>query len=443
MQQLKVIWQEGMLLRPQHFQQNDRYHAEQLQTRTRRLGEPAWGFFDLTLDNQFLAMGKIVISQASGILPDGTLFDLGAEGEPLALDVPANTRDSAVWLALPLTSGQRLESRPLDQDDIVARYLSVDSEMADSHAGFGEPGIVSCGRPDFRLLLEDHPRLNAYVRLQVCQLLETAPDGSLELDTAFTPSVIQVRAAESLLAGLKEVSTLLAHRGEVLSQRLRQAGSLGTAEIGDFLLLQLVNRHETVLRHCLDYEQLHPRSLFRELLALHGELATFAAADKRPDLNLNYRHADQTGSFAPLFQALRQALSMVLEQHALHLPLQQRQYGIQVAPLQDHGLLANASFVLIARAECSTEELRQRLPAHLKVGPVERIRQLVNLHLPGLTLKPLAVAPRQLPFHADRTYFVLELTAADIAQLEQSGGFAFHVSGTFPGLDLAFWAIRS
>lgn len=443
MQQLKVIWQEGMLLRPQHFQQNDRYHAQQLQTRTCRLGEPAWGFFELTLDRQFLAMGKVVVSQASGILPDGTLFELGTDGEPLALEVPADTRDSAVWLALPLTSGQRLESRPLEQDDVIARYLSVDSEIADSHAGFGEPGAVTCGRPDFRLLLDEHPRLDAYVRLQVCQLLEVAPDGSLELDTAFTPSVIQVRAAESLLAGLKEVASLLAHRGEVLSQRLRQAGGLGTAEIGDFLLLQLVNRHEAVLRHCLDYEQLHPRSLFRELLALHGELATFAAADKRPGLDLNYRHADQAGSFAPLFQALRQALSMVLEQHALHLPLQQRQYGIQVAPLQDHGLLATASFVLIVGAECSTEELRQRLPAHLKVGPVERIRQLVNLHLPGLALKPLPVAPRQLPFHADKAYFALELTATDIAQLEQSGGFAFHVSGAFPGLDVAFWAIRS
>ena len=231
MQQLKVIWQEGMLLRPQHFQQNDRYHAQQLQIRTRRLGEPAWGFFELTLDRQFFAMGKVVVSQASGILPDGTLFELGADGEPLALDVPANTRDSAVWLALPLTSGQRLESRPVDQDDVIARYLSVDSEIADSHAGFGERGAVTCGRPDFRLLLDSHPRLDAYVRLQVCQLLETAPDGSLELDTAFTPSVIQVRAAEPLLAGLKEVASLLAHRGEVLSQRLRQAGSLGTAEI--------------------------------------------------------------------------------------------------------------------------------------------------------------------------------------------------------------------
>jgi type VI secretion system protein ImpJ len=134
---------------------------------------------------------------------------------------------------------------------------------------------------------------------------------------------------------------------------------------------------------------------------------------------------------------------MVLEQHAIELPLQQRQYGIQVAPLQDHKLLSSSAFVLAASAQCDSEELRNRLPAHLKVGPVERIRQLVNLHLPGIKVKPLAVAPRQIPFHSGKSYFALELTSEEQAQLESSGGFAFHVSGEFSGLELKFWAIRN
>ena len=33
----KVIWQEGMLLRPQHFQQSDRYYDAQLKLRTQKL----------------------------------------------------------------------------------------------------------------------------------------------------------------------------------------------------------------------------------------------------------------------------------------------------------------------------------------------------------------------------------------------------------------------
>lgn len=74
----KVIWQEGMLLRPQHFQHNDRYYDHQMKTRTQLLGGYTWGFLNLEIDLQFLNMGKLVISEASGILPDGSLFELVA-----------------------------------------------------------------------------------------------------------------------------------------------------------------------------------------------------------------------------------------------------------------------------------------------------------------------------------------------------------------------------
>ena len=32
--------------------------------------------------------------------------------------------------------------------------------------------------------------------------------------------------------------------------------------------------------------------------------------------------------------------------------------------------------------------------------------------------------------------------AVQIGEMELSGGFAFYVSGTFPGLQLQFWAIK-
>ena len=74
---------------------------------------------------------------------------------------------------------------------------------------------------------------------------------------------------------------------------------------------------------------------------------------------------------------------------------------------------------------------------------MERIRDLVNLHLPGIKVKPLPVAPRQIAFHANKTYFILELSSEELAQLRHSGGFAFHVSGELAELELNFWAIRN
>ncbi|SKB10616.1 type VI secretion system protein ImpJ [Pseudomonas extremaustralis] len=439
----KVIWQEGMLLRPQHFQHNDRYYDHQMKKRTQLLGGYSWGFLRLEIDLQYLKMGKLVISQAAGILPDGSLFELGGNTEPLALDVPPNTGHAPIYLALPLVTGNHIEARRMEQSDVLARYIAYDAEVADSNAGDDCSSQVSCARPDFKMLLGEQQTDQAYVKLKICEVLDTTPDGAISLDPDYVPTYIQTHASSYLLSCLKEVITLLGNRGESIAERIRSNGKVGGAEVGDFMMLQLINRTELLLRHYLDLEQVHPEALYRELLTLLGDLATFSSDTKRPRLESRYQHSDQGASFRKLMEAIRQVLSMVLEQHAIELILQARQYGIIVSPLHDHKLLGSASFVLAVSANCDSEELRQRLPAHLKVAPVERIRQLVNLHLPGFKIKPLPVAPRQIAFHANKTYFILELSSDDLAQLERSGGFAFHVSGEFSEIELNFWAIRN
>ena len=439
----KVIWREGMLLRPQHFQQNDRYYDHQLKARTRLLNRYSWGFFEQEVVTQGLAIGKLVLNRASGVLPDGTLFDLGKLAQPLAVDVPSNTSNTPVYLALPLVTGNHIEARRPEQLDFLARYTCREQEVADSNAGDDSSSQVTCAHPDFQLLLGEQRNDQAYVRLKLCDILDTSLEGGITLDPEFIPTHLHFHASGYLLSCLKEVVSMLGHRGETLAERIRSTGTVGGAEVGDFLMLQLINRTELVLRHCMDLEQVHPEEVYRTLLAMLGELATFASDSKRPRLDGRYQHSDQGASFRKLMEAIRQVLSMVLEQHAIELVLQQRQYGILVSPLHDHKLLGSASFVLAASAQCDAETLRQRLPAHLKAGPVERIRQLVNLHLPGVRIKPLPVAPRQIPFHANKTYFVLELSPEEQAQLERSGGFAFHVTDEFPGLELKFWAIRN
>ena len=99
--------------------------------------------------------------------------------------------------------------------------------------------------------------------------------------------------------------------------------------------------------------------------------------------------------------------------------------------------------MLAATAQMPGESLRARFPTQVTIGPVERIRDLVTLALPGVALTAMPVAPRQIPFHAGASYFELETKSSDLwRQLEQSGGIAMHIAGDFPGLELAFWAIR-
>ncbi|MRJ23272.1 type VI secretion system baseplate subunit TssK [Pseudomonas haemolytica] len=438
----KVIWQEGMLLRPQHLQHNDRYYHQQL-NRTRLLGSDAWGLLTLELNMQYLKLGKLVVNQASGVLPDGSLFDLSTAMEPLVLQVPTDAGKQGVYLALPLASGTCLDVRQPEQSDVLARYLSCEVEVGDSNVGVDARCRINCARPDLRLLLGEQPGDQRFVKLKVAQVLDATGEGGVILDTAFVPTFIFVQEHGYVASCLKEVVGLLASRGDAIAARIRGESTAAGMQLGDFLMLQVINRTELELRHCLSQARVRPEAMFRALVSMLGELSTFASDSKRAHLDVHYQHADQGASFRGLMERVRAVLSVVLEQHAIELTLQPRQYGVLVCPVSELKLLGTATFILAATAQCDAEELRQRLPAHLKVGPVERIRELVNLHLAGIKVKPLPVAPRQIPFHAGKTYFMLDMSSRDIAQLEQSGGFAFHVGGEFAGLELNFWAIRN
>lgn len=438
----KVIWREGMLLRPQHFQHNDRYYDNQMKTRTQLLGRYMWGFLELEIEVEPLKIGKLVLSRASGILPDGSLFNLEGLVEPLMVQVPHNIGKTSVYLGLPLMTGNHIEAREETDKDVLARYTIYDMSIANSNAGEGIESQVHCGRPNFCLLLGEQLSDQVFVKLKVGEITDCTEDGGVTMNDNYSPTVIHSKASKYLLKRLNEVIRLVDTRCAALAERLSSNGKLGGSEVGDFMLMQMMNRTQLILLHYKDLQHVHPEELYRTLLTVVGELSTFASANRRVPVTLNYRHSDLSLSFEALLNVFRQLMAMVLEEHATPLPIQARDYGVQVAIVADHQHFDSSSFVLVAGAHCTAEELRNRLPAQLKMGTVETIRNLVNLHLPGFKLRPLPVAPRELAFHADKAYFILDLDTEELAQLKKSGGFAFHVSSEIAALELDFWAIK-
>ena len=139
---------------------------------------------------------------------------------------------------------------------------------------------------------------------------------------------------------------------------------------------------------------------------------------------------------------LRDYFSRGLEDAAIAIQLVDRKFGVRTAAVGDMELVRTASFVLAVNAQLPPEQLKSRFMAQSKLGPVERIRDLVNLQLPGIGLRNLPVAPRQLPYHAGFFYFELERTGDLWKQFERAGNLAIHVAGDFPGLEMQLWAIR-
>ena len=439
----KVIWSEGLFLRPQHMQQQERYLERFVELRAGNLRPHAWGFHELELEADLLAIGKLGIKRARGIFPDGTPFAMpGDDPLPPPLDVDANCRDQTVFLTLPLRSPTQPDSgRPEAPAEKLFRFRVREAEVRDASGSTDGSTPLEVGGMSSRLLPQSQP-MEGLTRMPLARIVECRTDRRVMLDDAFMPTGLSCQGVSRLVTFLTELLGLLHQRGEALASRVALTDRGGAAEIADFLLLQVVNRCQPLIAHLAEAPLLHPEELYRTLVAMVGELATFTAPGKRPPALPPYRHEALRESFEPVIAALRASLSAVLEQNATPIPLQERKFGVWVAVVPDLTLLDNAAFVLAAKADVKSEELRRQLPAQSKIGPVEKIRDLVNLQLPGIPVTPMPVAPRQIPYNAGYLYFEFDRHAAMWRELKTSGGIAFHFGSGFAGLDLQLWAIR-
>ncbi|MBO1073698.1 type VI secretion system baseplate subunit TssK [Roseomonas marmotae] len=438
----RVVWSEGLFLRPQHFQQNDRYVEKLVRSRTAALRGYGWGFTELRLNREMLSLGRIAVESASGVLEDGTPFSIPEDADPPApFAVPEQLRDSVVYLALPLSQAGAIDTDARSHADVPVRHGVAERMLTDINAGEREGAAIEVARHNFRLLPQEADRAG-FTCLPVTRLVELRGDRQAVLDEAYIPPMLDCAASCVLSNIITEVTGLLRHRAEALAARVAQSGTRGVAEIADFLLLQAINRQEPRFTHLGASALVHPETLFALSAELAGELATFARAEKRPPPFEPYRHDDLARSFQPLLRSIRASLSMVLEQSAVPIPLRQHKYGVHVAEVADRTLYASAAFVLAVRADVRAERLRRELPSQIKIGPAEKLKELVNVALPGIGITALPVAPRQIPFHVGVTYFEIDQQSPLWREMRTASALALHVAGEFPNLEMALWAIR-
>jgi type VI secretion system protein ImpJ len=438
----RVVWQEGMFLRAQHFQQQDRWLEALVRTRTAALRPHPWGIVEMTVDRELLATGHFALTSGTGVFEDGTPFAIPGEADhPAPLDLPETTRNAVVYLAASVRQPGAVEVAANGSD---GRYLLHEFEAYDTHSASPQPAPLQIGRLRLRYMLETEERAG-YLCIGLGRIVEVAADRRATLDDRWIAPSLVCSATVPLSGMLSEFAGMLNHRGEALAARLTApAGGRGVAETQDILMLQSINRWQKLLAHWADSGNVHPEELYSAFVQMAGEFATFTeTATRRPNNYPAYRHEDLQRSFAPVVADLRRSLSAVLEQTAIQIPLQERRFGVRVGPITDRSILRAASFVLVVQADVQTETVQRLFPAQVKIGAVEHIRDLVNVAVPGIAVRSLPVAPRQLPFYAGASYFELDRNSPHWQQMQTSGGFAIHVAGDFPNLRLELWAIRS
>ena len=432
-----VAWTEGMFLRPQHFQQQDRH----FQSSIKQVKHPLnWGLESISIDESSLKLGQISVTSCKGTFPDGTPFNIpDPDMIPSSVDVVFGKENEIIYLSIPNNKANGVNISD-DTDLAITRYKYADHNVIDTSVGNDAQEMLQVAKINYKIHFESDDR-SGYVSLAIAKVSQITKDGLVILDDKFIPPLMYVSASKYLINIIKQVAAMINHRAEAIAVRMNKS-NVASSGIADFLMLQLLNKYQPLLTHYTHNIGLHPELLYRDFLSLMGELSTFSSDNLRPASLEQYQHDDLTLVFNQCIANLSNSLSLVLEQTATELKLEKSQYGVYFAVLNDKSILNRAQFVLALKANVVSEEIRNRIPAQTKIGTVETIRDLVNNQLPGISLSALPVAPREIPYHAGYHYFQLDKNSSQWNNLLSSGGLALHFSGNYPELMVELWAIN-
>lgn len=405
----KIVWSEGMFLRPQHFQQNDRYFEALIEDRCSPLRPYPWGIEELRINEEALSLGKIEIASCRAILPDGTTVNIpSVDQPPLPMEPHSNIKDENIYLCLLERRPAATESCREQDEDQETRFGVEVSDVRDASLPEDSVAPIELGQKNLKLLGDQDER-EEYACIPIARIVEVLSDKQVVLDKDFIASSLDCRNNILLNGYIKEIQGLLKQRAEAIAARVDADGRGGTPQVADYMLLQMVNRYEPLFAHLASLPGFHPEDLFRLCLQLAGELASFTTTDKRPVDLPDYVHRNLAASFAPLMMEIRRSLGVVFEHSAEQIPFKEyKKVGINLAVVHDKKLFDNAVWVLAVKANMSAEKLRSQFPSQAKIGPKEMMKQLITSQLPGIRLEALAVAPRQIPFHSGFTYFELD-----------------------------------
>ena len=424
----KVVWSEGLFLRTQHFQQQDR-HSEWLARRALRATPlQGFGFVELKLDPTALDAGMVGIEQAEGVFPDGTFFSIPAETTEVApVPVTASTEGGPVSLAIP---AERAGAALVDSSHAApsgTRYRGELVTVRDEIRNGAEETEIEVARLAPRLILPGE-ETTGYTVLPIAQISGLNSEGGVVRSESFLPPALMISAVpwyaqflKELLIGVDHVCE--AHAGMVV-------GGTG-ASMENLLILEAANAARPRLAHLAQQNNVHPSELFLNLAGLAGQLATYGASARRFAELPAYDH----GTPGPAFQTLADELrSLILslshvEPKSRSLPVNRHSENIWTVRIDNPDILTRNRIVLRVGGRMSEAMLRKLFAKQTTVGAPDEFDALWKSKLPGIPLKPLHSQPREIPYDGDRLCLELDRSSEHWVALSSAKGFVIGVAG--------------
>lgn len=444
----KIVWNEGMLLSPHHFQQWDNYHEDVINSRLASLVPYEWGVLDLNVNRESIANGYFELIRCRVVLPDGLLIDIPQTDiapEPRAVEGHFNTEAERlnVYLALPAkrAGAANFQMNGGERNQFV-RYWQEPGAVIDETSGDNERQLAFA-RSNLRILFADELR-DGYTSIKIAELERTAT-GQLALAENYIPPTLNVSASPWLVNMLRQLVEILITKSSSLGEQRRQrAATLAdftTSEVAIFWLLHTVNAALPVLAHLFRTRMVHPERLYTEMSKLAGTLMTFAIARHPKDI-VRYEHTDLYFTFSGLAGEIRDLLETVIPTRCVQIPLEKTRESLYTGRVQDERLLKEAAFYLGVRAQTPESRLIERVPRIVKIASRDVIDAVIGSGLPGVVLTHASPPPAPIPTRVGFHYFALDSIGPYWEAIRGSQSLAVYVPDEFPDEKIEMYAVK-
>ena len=258
----KVVWSEGLFLRPHHLQQSDRY-LEHLLESARAAGHAvSVGVLALEIDRDLAQQSKFGLRRAAGVMPDGTPFDIPADSPLPPPDRRAGRRRQADRCGCPCRSAAA-NTREVDDGaaESASRYASGPEMLIDSTSALRIEEEIDIAHPrlGFELRKTAKP---GYSGLAIARIVEVR-DKAIVFDEKFAPPVLTCAAHPVVEGWIDRVIGWVENKLEELARYAADPTAGGGLQSADYFVLQLLNRHIPVLKHFRRSRYVHPGAALR------------------------------------------------------------------------------------------------------------------------------------------------------------------------------------
>ena len=442
----RILWGEGVFLRPQHFQQQERFFEARIARCLAGQHAHPWGVEAVELDREALAGGLLNLARLDLVFSDGSCFEAPAQ-EPLPA---ARRRDDLadlglnplVYACLPLLGAFGGNCAGLgDSAGRPVRFSMERVQLADLFTAALETEVTVL-RAQVRLVLEGESR-DGQLAVPIARLARTS-GGAWSVDEAYVPPATSLRGAPPVLALVRRLLDVLRVKSRALAEshreRARSVMEYGTSDVASFWLLHTVNRSFPLLSHLAAFPQAHPEAAYQVLAQLAGELLTFSSTLTLADLP-GYRHEDLTATFQQLETLVRGLLETVISHRYAAIPLQNTRPSFHLGALDNDRLAEGYDFYLAVSGDRPAAEIVEAVPLKFKVGSPDDVEKILNSGLPGVGLHHVAQTPPAVPVRIGNHYFALEPGGALFERMIKSRSICIYVPQAMPPLTLGLIAV--